>query len=98
MKNLTLTDVISIKNRIGERIDYERDDILALKDFSSFCEIAGAPNTASTLNDMMQNEIKEYYILKELANLYKKEEARLLSIGPESRYSLVNEHKREGRR
>ena len=94
MKILTLADVISIKKKIGERIDYERDDILSLKDFISFCKIVGATNTALTLNNMMHKEIEEYYALKELASLYEKEEERLLSIGPESRYPLVSEHKR----
>jgi hypothetical protein len=95
MKILTLADVITIKNKIGERINYERDDILALKDFITYCEIVGAIKTASTLNDMMQNEIIEYNALKELAKLYQKEEERLTSIGEESRYPFVSEHKRE---
>jgi hypothetical protein len=30
MKILTLKDVTTIKKKIGERIDYERDDILSL--------------------------------------------------------------------
>jgi bacterioferritin (cytochrome b1) len=94
MKILTLADVITIKNKIGERINYERDDILALKDLITYCEIVGAATTASTLNNMMKNEIKEYNALKELAKLYQKEEERLTSIGPESRYPLVSEHKR----
>ena len=88
---MQLTDVTTVKNRLGDIIEHEKDEMVTLGDLIIFCESAGAIKTASTLKNLLQHEKNETMILKDLMTHFEKEEARLMSISPESRYPFVSE-------
>lgn len=88
---MQLADVTTIKNRLGEIIQHEKDEIVTLEDLIIFCESAGANSTASTLKNLLQHEKNETINLRDLEKRYENEENRLTSISPELRYPLVSE-------
>jgi bacterioferritin (cytochrome b1) len=89
-----LIDVTDIKNRVGEILELKKNEIIAFEDLIIYCESTGAPNAALLLKNNMRKENEEISSLKNIMKTFEQEEARLLSIGPESRYPLVSEHKR----
>jgi hypothetical protein len=88
---MKLADVTTIKNRLDEIIEHEKDEIVALEDLIIFCESAGAIKTVSTLKNMLQHEKNEIISLKDLVKHFENEENRLMSISPELRYPFVSE-------
>jgi hypothetical protein len=90
-----LIDVTTIKNRIGEILELKKNEIIAFEDLIIYCESTGAPNAALLLKNNMRKEKEEISSLINMEKTFEQEEARLSSIGPESRYPFVSEHKRE---
>lgn len=88
---MKLSDVTTVKNRLGGIIEHEKEAIIAIEELIILCESAGAIKTASTLNNLMQHEKNIITGLKDLANHFENEENRLKSISPELRYPFVSE-------
>lgn len=88
---MRLTDVTTIKNRIGELIKYQENESDRLETLIIMCENAGAYNTAQTLRKMLSDEVVELANLAKMERAFEQEEARLLSINPELRYPMVGE-------
>lgn len=93
---MRLTDVTTIKNRVGELIDNDKDEIVKLEDLIIFCENVGAINTATSLKKRLEHERYELDDLIVLEGRFGQEEARLISINPELRYPLVSESTGKG--
>lgn len=93
---VSLTDVTTIRNRLGDLIEYQEEESTKIETLILMCEKAGAVNTAQRLRLMLSDEVVELTTLQKMEDLFEKEEVRLLSISPESRYPLVSERRSPG--
>lgn len=89
---MNLTDVTTIKNKLGELIEYQEDEANKIEILVMMCERAGAIKTVQILKTMLSDEVVERINIENMKKTFEKEEARLLSINPEARYPLVSEN------